>query len=144
MRLLSRSEHLNPWTKGSPRSVNNLTKHTAVFEKTGKCGVGHARASINYNYLRRLNSDNYSQKIMDGSKIVVCKLKDNPLGFTSIAYPVDELRIPDWFKELPFDNLGMEETLVDQKIENLLGVLNWELKSATNTNSTVDNLFDFG
>jgi DNA polymerase elongation subunit (family B) len=40
------------WTKGSPKSVNNLTKHTVAFEKTGKCGVGHARAAINWNYLR--------------------------------------------------------------------------------------------
>jgi len=80
------------WTKGSPKSVNNLTKHTQIFDKTGKCGVGHARAAINWNYLRRMNGDNYSQQIVDGMKIIVCKLKSNPLGFNSIAYPVDELR----------------------------------------------------
>ena len=75
----------DPWTKGSPKSVNNLTNHTIKFEKTGKCGVGHARAAINYNYLRRMHNDQYSQKIVDGMKIVVCSLKDNPLGFTSVA-----------------------------------------------------------
>jgi len=131
------------WTKGSPKSVNNLTKHSTAWEKTGKCGVGHALAAINYNYLRKLNSDNYSMKIIDGMKIVVCKLKPNPLGMTSIAYPTDELRLPDWFKELPFDDNEMERTLVDEKIENLLGVLGWDLRSNTDTKSTFDDLFTF-
>ena len=134
----------DPWTKGSPKSVNNLTNHTIKFEKTGKCGVGHARAAINYNYLRKMNGDNYSQKIVDGMKIVVCSLKDNPLGFTNIAYPTDELRLPQWFIDLPFDALDMERKLVDEKIDNLLGVLNWKIRQDTNTNSTVGDLFDFG
>jgi DNA polymerase elongation subunit (family B) len=132
------------WTKGSPKSVNNLTKHTQVFEKTGKCGVGHARAAINWNYLRRMNGDNYSMQIVDGMKIIVCKLKPNALGFTSIAYPVDELRLPEWFKELPFDDEAMEQTLVDEKIDNLLGVLDWDIKSNIDVKSTFDDLFSFG
>jgi len=132
------------WTKGSPKSVNNLTKHTQIFDKTGKCGVGHARAAINWNYLRRMNGDNYSQQIVDGMKIIVCKLKSNPLGFNSIAYPVDELRLPTWFKELPFDDSAMESTLVDEKIDNLLGVLNWDIKSNIDVKSTFDDLFSFG
>ena len=132
------------WTKGSPKSVNNLTKHTQIYDRTGKCSVGHALAAINYNYLRKLNSDNYSMKIVDGMKIIVCKLKKNPLDMTSIAYPTDELRLPDWFKELPFDDEAMERTLVDEKIENLLGVLGWDLRDNTDTNSTFDDLFSFG
>jgi len=132
------------WTKGSPKSVNNLTKHTIAFEKTGKCGVGHARAAINWNYLRRMNGDNYSQSIVDGMKIIVCKLKPNALGFNSIAYPVDELRLPSWFKELPFDDDAMESTLVDEKIDNLLGVLDWDIKSNIDVKSTFDDLFSFG
>ena len=131
------------WTKGSPKSVNNLTKHTVAFEKTGKCGVGHARAAINWNYLRRMNGDNYSQSIIDGMKIIVCKLRPNPLGFNSIAYPVDELRLPNWFKELPFDDDAMESTLVDEKIDNLLGVLDWDIKSNIDVKSTFDDLFSF-
>ena len=105
--------------------------------------MGHALAAINYNYLRRLNSDNYSMKIVDGMKIIVCKLKPNALNMTSIAYPTDELRLPDWFKELPFDDNEMERTLVDEKIENLLGVLGWDLRSNTDTKSTFDDLFTF-
>jgi DNA polymerase elongation subunit (family B) len=140
-RVLSEQE---PWTKGSPKSVNNLTNHTIKFEKTGECKVGHARAAINYNYLRKMYNDNYSQKITDGMKIVVCKLKPNALGFNSIAYPTDELRLPQWFKDLPFDDAEMEKTLVDEKIDNLLGVLDWEIRENTDIKSTFDDLFSFG
>jgi DNA polymerase elongation subunit (family B) len=131
------------WTKGSPKSVNNLTHHTHVWKKTGKCGVGHAMAAINWNYLRKLNNDNYSMSIIDGTKVVVCKLKSNPLKMTSVAYPVDELRLPQWFKDLPFDDDLMEQTLVDEKIENLLGVLDWKLRENTDVKTTFDDLFSF-
>jgi DNA polymerase elongation subunit (family B) len=135
------------WTKGSPKSVNKLTMYGELEanSKTGKANMpGHVRAALNWNYLRRVNSDNYSMKMVDGMKVIVCKLKPNPLGFTSVAYPVDELRLPKWFTELPFDDSAMEATLVDKKIENLLGVLNWDLKSNTDTNSAFDSLFTFG
>jgi hypothetical protein len=135
------------WTKGSPKGVNKLTWYAEQLEKskTGKFTMpGHVRASINWNYLRKMNGDNYSQQIVDGMKIVVCKLKDNALGMTSIAYPTDELRLPTWFKELPFDDADMEKILVDEKIDNLLGVLDWDIRGSTNVRSTFDQLFTFG
>jgi hypothetical protein len=135
------------WTKGSPKGVNKLTYYGDLEAKssTGRANMpGHVRAALNYNYLRRVNSDNYSQSIVDGMKVIVCKLKPNPLGFTSVAYPTDELRLPQWFCDLPFDDAAMEQTLVDEKINNLLGVLDWDIRSNTNTNSTFDDLFDFG
>jgi hypothetical protein len=46
-------------------------------------------------------------------------------------------------KELPFDDSEMEATVVDQKIDNLLGVLGWDLASATNTENTFQNLFEW-
>jgi DNA polymerase elongation subunit (family B) len=135
------------WTKGSPKSVNKLTMYGELEAKssTGRANMpGHVRGSLNYNYLRKVNSDNYSMKIVDGMKVVVCKLKSNPLGFTSIAYPTDELRLPVWFTELPFDDEEMEKTLVDEKIDNLLGVLDWKLRDSTDVKSTFDDLFTFG
>ena len=138
---------LESWTKGTPKSVNKLTYYGDLEKnsKTGKANMpGHVRAALNYNYLRKANSDNYSMKIVDGMKVIVCKLKSNPLGFTSIAYPTDELRLPKWFCELPFDDSEMERGLVDEKIDNLLGVLNWDLRSSTDTNTTFDELFSFG
>ena len=76
-------------------------------------------------------------------KTIVCKLKDNPLGYTSVGYPTDELHLPEWFKVLPFDDSTMETTIVDQKVENLLGVLNWKIPENTDITSTFDNLFSF-
>jgi DNA polymerase elongation subunit (family B) len=131
-----------PWLKGTPKRVNNLTNHTKIFEKTGKCGVGHALAAINWNRLRKMNSDGYSMEISDGMKTIVCKLKPNPMDITSIAYPIDELKIPQWFQDLPFDNDLMEHTIITKKINNLVGVLNWDLND-TNNSETFDNLFEF-
>jgi hypothetical protein len=132
------------WHKGTPKRVNNLTKFTNQVN-SGKKGTvpGHVRAAINWNMLRRMNADNYSMPIMDGQKTIVCKLKPNPIGLTSIAYPIDEPHLPSWFKELPFDDAAMLTAIVDQKVDNLLGVLNWGLRELTDTASTFDSLFDF-
>ena len=132
------------WEKGSPKRVNNLTNYAAEEAKAGKANMpGHVRAALNWNNLRRMNSDNYSMQIVDGMKTIVCKLKPNALGWTSIGYPTDEQRLPTWFTELPFDNDAMEATVVDKKVDNLLGVLNWDLASATNTENTFTSLFSF-
>ncbi len=132
------------WEKGSPKRVNNLTKYAKEEERLGKANMpGHVRAAINWNNLRKMNSDKYSMQIVDGMKTIVCKLKANPLGWTSIGYPTDETNLPTWFKELPFDDADMEQTVVDQKLDNLLGVLGWDLKSATNTENTFQTLFEW-
>jgi DNA polymerase elongation subunit (family B) len=132
------------WEKGSPKRVNNLTKYGAEEIRLGKANMpGHVRAAINWNNMRRMNSDNYSMQIVDGMKTIVCKLKSNALGWTSIGYPTDEMHLPQWFKDLPFDDGLMEATVVDQKVDNLLGVLDWDLSSATNTENTFTSLFDF-
>ena len=132
------------WEKGTPKRVNNLTKYTAAEKNQGKANMpGHVRAAMNWNSLRRMHSDNYSLQIVDGMKTVVCKLRDNPLGFTSVGYPTDETHIPQWFKDLPFDDNLMEAGIVDQKVENLLGVLEWKISENTDINSTFDTLFSF-
>jgi hypothetical protein len=132
------------WEKGSPKRVNNLTMYGKKEEREGKANMpGHVRAALNWNNMRRMNSDNYSLQIVDGMKTIVCKLKSNALGWTSIGYPTDEIHLPQWFKELPFDDAEMEATVVDQKIENLLGVLGWNLASETNTTNTFQSLFTF-
>ena len=132
------------WEKGSPKRVNNLTKYGKEEERLGKANMpGHVRAALNWNNLRRMNGDKYSLQIVDGMKTIVCKLKQNPLGWTSIGYPTDEQQLPAWFKELPFDDSEMEATVVDQKINNLLSVLEWDLASSTNTENTFETLFEW-
>ena len=131
------------WEKGSPKRANNITDYQEKERKAGKANMpGHVRASINWNTLKRMNGDKYSQNIVDGMKVIVCKLKDNPLGFTSVAYPTDELRLPKWFQELPFNHAEMETTIINNKLENLIGVLEWDLNSTTQDN-TFSSLFDF-
>ena len=130
--------------KGSPKRANKIGHYQRLEEKQGKANMpGHVRASINWNTLKRMNGDKYSQEIVDGMKVIVCKLKQNPLGYTSVAYPTDQLRIPEWFKELPFDGDAMEEVIIDNKLDNLIGVLNYDLES-TKQKTTFNSLFDFG
>ena len=132
------------WEKGSPKRANKVGHYRRLEEKQGKANMpGHVRASLNWNTLKRMNGDKYSQEIVDGMKVIVCKLKQNPLGYTSVAYPTDELRIPEWFKELPFDDAAMAETIIDNKLDNLIGVLNYPLED-TKQHTTFNSLFDFG
>ena len=131
------------WEKGTPKRVNNLTMYTKREEREGKTNMpGHVRAGMNWNTLKRMNSDKYSEDIIDGMKTIVCKLKPNPLGWTSIGYPTDATHLPDWFKELPFDEEGMEQAVLDKKIQNVLGVTGWDLNSA-NDSKTLDTFFEF-
>jgi len=139
-----RFQALPAWEKGTPKRVNNLTKYTAAEAAQGKANMpGHVRAAMNWNTLKKIFNDNYSTSIVDGMKTIVCKLKDNPLGYTSVGYPTDLTKIPQWFKDLPFDQDLMESTIVDQKVENLLGVLDWGISDATDIKSTFDSLFTF-
>jgi hypothetical protein len=142
------------WAKGSPKRVNNLTVYGSLKKGMETADVfgrhsnkkktipGHVLASINWNHLREIHQDRDSMKIQDGFKVIVCKLKPNPMGITSVAYPVDQLIIPDWFKALPFDDELMAYTLVDKKLDNLLGVLNWDLDQTKN-NEAFDSMFSF-
>ena len=146
------------WEKGTPKRVNNLTKYVDELERyskhTARVGhmngngkvkkpalPGHVRASINWNKMREAYRDLYSLPIMDGQKVIVCKLKSNPMNYTSIAYPIDELNIPKWFKELPFDHDEMEKTIIDQKVSNLMSGLGWDLES-TKKSVVFDSLFE--
>jgi DNA polymerase elongation subunit (family B) len=132
------------WEKGSPKRANKVGHYRRLEEKQGKANMpGHVRASINWNTLRRMNSDKYSEEVVDGMKVIVCKLKPNPLGYTSVAYPTDVMRLPEWFKELPFDDAAMAETIIDNKLDNLIGVLNYPLED-TKRHNTFTSLFDFG
>jgi DNA polymerase elongation subunit (family B) len=132
------------WEKGSPKRVNNLTQYAKKEEREGRANMpGHVRAALNWNALRRMNSDNYSMQIVDGMKTIVCKLKPNALGWTSIGYPTDEMHLPQWFRDLPFDDAEMEATVIDGKVDNLLGVLDWDLAAETNTTNTFSSLFSW-
>jgi DNA polymerase elongation subunit (family B) len=124
--------------KGSPKKVSGLTAYADKLDKTTMRTLfdqiekkvnlpGHVKASMNWNLMCDLQDDKHAMRITDGSRIVVCKLKPNPLRIDSIAYPIDEPHLPAWFNQLPFDHGAMETTIIDNKLENLVGVLDWDL-----------------
>lgn len=150
-----RFEGMKPWQQGTPRSVNKLshyrdkleeygTKKAQGYEVAAPSVPGHVSASLAWNRMREIHRDRHSMKITDGMRIIVCKLKLTPENnLTSIAYPVDETRLPEWFVNLPFDSEVMMEGIVDKKIENLLGVLKWDLSKSSAEHEHLATLFDF-
>ena len=160
--LKAEFKSLEPWLKGMPKRCNNLTMYTQklleqasvpenyrlhkleAVKNEGKSNMipGHVRASINWNNLKKANSDNYSMPVTDGAKVIVCRLKNNPMGYTSVAYPTDELKLPQWFKDLPFDEDGMEEAVLDKKLHNVLGAMNFDL-DRMNESETLQAFFEF-
>ena len=145
---------LPSWQKGTPKAVNNLTKYKEKEEielanklrgmKTKSFTIpGHVKASMNWNRLREINNDHHATRITDGHKIIVCKLKESPDNLmTSVAYPIDETHLPDWFLELPFDDEAMMHAIIDKKIKNLLDVLEWDLSKANPDKTLINSLFD--
>jgi len=157
---------LPSWNKGMPKRVNNLTTYTAkmaekarvtspdkfrihklppIVEEGRKKGVtipGHVRASINWNNFKQASGDNYSMTITDGMKVIVCRLKSNAMGYDSIAYPTDELQLPEWFKELPFDDDAMELAVLDKKVSNVIGQMGFDL-DRIHENATMKQFFEF-
>ena len=134
---------MDPWILGTPKRCNGLTKYSNLEDKFPNSRLpGHIRAAYNWNRIKRSFGDNISMTIPDGGKTKFCKLRRNNLNITSIAYPIDETNLPEWFKQLPFDVEAMEFTLIDKKIQNLIGVLNWPLEKSKQS-EVVNELFTF-
>jgi len=144
-------ENLKPWQQGTPKRVNNLKHYNDIIQfknckdEHGKTITvpGHVRASVNWNKLREANNDMASIRITDGTKVIVCRLKSNAFGIYSISYPIDQINLPDWFTSLPFDSEAMVEGIIDQKVNNIIGTLNWDL-SRSKESKTLENCFSWG
>jgi DNA polymerase elongation subunit (family B) len=148
-------EDMKPWSQGSPKAVNKLSfyrdKETLHMEKKLKqieqdtlIMPGHVKASLAWNKLKEIHRDQHAMQIIDGQKVIVCKLKETSENtLTSIAYPVDEVHLPEWFTNLPFDSELMMAGIVDKKVSNLLGVLKWDLSRTNKEHAHMETLFDF-
>lgn len=66
---------LEPWEKGKPCACNKLTQYTENYKRTHKCSVAQVKGAIFWNIMVDANKDKKSPKILDGNKVVVCKLK---------------------------------------------------------------------
>ena len=146
---------MEPWKLGTPKKVNSLSVYQKAVKQmeeriaknlpTDRVRIpGHVQSAMEWNRLRDYNNDMLSTRISDGTKIIVCKLiSGSKIYPTSIAYPVDETHLPEWFRELPFDVESMVEVQLDKKINNIIGVLNWDLKEKTRSDEVFGSLFDF-
>jgi len=146
---------MKPWEMGAPTGVNNMTSYHDKLERVMERKLagkptdtlmvpGHVMASLNWNSFRKSNNDLHAVRIVDGHKVVVCKLRDpNDYNKKAVAFPVDEPHLPDWFITLPFDEELMMKVIVDNKIENLLGCLHWDLSRTTPAAELMETLFDF-
>jgi hypothetical protein len=137
---------LPEWKKGKPQACNKLDYYEQIYKESGKCSVSQVLASINWNRMIELNQDNKTPKILDGNKVIVCKLKpNNPFGMTKIAYPVDLTSFPKWFRELPFDVQSMKDSIVDKTIDTIFGVIGWDLSidKALQANDDMDGFLSF-
>lgn len=137
---------LKPWEKGTPNACNKLTYYTEQYIATKKCSVGQVMAAINWNMLIDIYKDNRTPKILDGNKVIVCKLKpNNAFNMNSVAFPVDLDIFPEWFKSLPFDEQSMKDSVVDTTIDTIFGVLGWKLslESALNKVDDLDGFLTF-
>jgi len=131
--------------QGTPKRVNKLTFYDEQIKHgKGNRVPGHVRAAINWNNLRKLSGDNVHSSITDGMKILVCPLKPNQWDMTSIAYPIDEAHLPEWFTKLPFDTDSMIAAVVDKKISNLFGKLpQWKsIEERTRKINSFNDFFD--
>lgn len=148
-------DSLKPWQKGTPKAVNGIVKYAQRIHDrnqmisqnraVGSITIpGHVQAGLNWNSLRERNHDLHTTHVTDGSKVIVCYLNENnDYKFKSIAYPVEETRLPEWFTRLPFDENIMMEKVVDQKIKNMIGVLKWKLEKTEKQEQHFDSLFEF-
>lgn len=148
-------EDMKPWQQGTPRAVNKLSHYKDKIEAAGLSKLkgievgnlhvpGHVTASLAWNRLKDINNDQHAMRIIDGQKVIVCKLKQTvENSMTSIAVPTDETHLPDWFTALPFDSDEMMAGIVDKKVLNLVGCLGWSLERTSKEFDHVSSLFDF-
>lgn len=128
--------------KGSPKTVKNYTNLEAEYEVSGKCKVGHVLAGIQWNRLREVYDDKTVPEVTDGTKVIVCNLKDNPMGIKAVGYPIDCVEyLPEWFLELPFDTEKMEEIVLTKKLENIFGILDMDIGIHEKSTAAVNNGF---
>lgn len=128
--------------KGSPKTVKKYSEKEEEYKNTGKCSTGHVLAAIQWNRLRELNGDKSVPEATDGTKVIVCKLKTNPLGIKNIGFPMEcGEYLPEWFTDLPFDDEGMEQSVLTKKLGNIFGILDMDLAIEEKSSLELNNGF---
>jgi len=130
-----------PWQQGSPSRVSKVTEGTQLLadyregleqgEDAKKPTFHTARtAAINTNALIRENREKRWDYVRDGDKIEVLYLRQTDADeMNCVAIRVGETYVPDWFRALPFDGERHELKMIDDKLDNIFGVLGWNFEA---------------
>ena len=146
---------MDPWQRGTPCRVSNLkTSSRLLTNYEMAVADGHfvkkphvhwtVVAANNTNALMQQHDEHRWDFIRDGDKCEVLYLLPNPTGLKSVAIKVGENYVPDWFKELPFDDTRHEQKLIDKKLENVVGsILDWSFAPVQDNQDSVFEEVDF-
>lgn len=134
---------LDPWKRGSPCRVSNLTVNAQKLENYEKSQMDNVMdvkkptihysvtAANNTNHLMQINDETHWDYLNDGEKIEILELLENPYHMEKVAIRAGEVYVPEWFKKLPFNNAKHEHKLITKKLGNILGVLGWDFAPIT-------------
>jgi hypothetical protein len=121
-------KHKPSHEKGAPRTVKKYSILEEEYKQSGKCGVSHVLAAIQWNKLCEIYDDKSVPEATDGTKVIVCDLKPNPTGILKVGYPIDcQEYLPEWFLDLPFDDDKMEQSILTKKLGNIFGILDMDI-----------------
>ncbi len=147
---------MDPWRRGSPGRVSKLTvsarkmRHYEEARADGDVDIKKPHvhwtiiAANNTNMLMEQYDEHRWDLIRDGDKIEVLYLRPNQFGMKSVAIKVGENYVPEWFQELPFDDVRHEQKLIDKKLANTIGdVLDWSFAPVQDHQDEVFEEVDF-
>lgn len=144
-----RCSETEPWMLGRPSGANAVSYYTQMQDDymDGKADKppripGSIAGAMAFNELLVMNDEQHISPIGDGSKVINCRLKKNIYGYKSISYPTDMTKFPEWFKQLPFDMDATIEKNFLKKVENIFGVLGWNLDIVKASNIIHQNFED--
>jgi DNA polymerase elongation subunit (family B) len=127
------------WKRGSPIRLKKLQVSSEIMKNydDDDDGLDDKKPNIYYvvnaanntNLLAKRFGETRWEPLKDGDKVEFLYLKTNEYNMNSVAIRVGEDYIPEWFRNLPFDDETHETKLIDQKLENFFGGLGWDFTS---------------
>lgn len=137
----------DPLAYATVSTVKTLGEYQEKWKRTEKVGLGkvnlpgHIRAAINYNWCVEQFAPSESA-LMSGAKVKIVCVEKNEWGFTTIAFPTDMERLPQWFNDRFEVNVKLtEQKMIDSKVGNTFNPIGWEIP--TRASALRNKLFEF-
>lgn len=140
---------VDPQTLGKPTGVNYINKFIKrgakageIFSETAVGAPYNTKAACKYNDLLKFkNLDKHYESIIEGDKITIIPLKNNPYHIETIGIPSG--KIPPEIEKLINEFIDIEnifDTMIGNKLKELYSDLGWEWVSL---NPKVGKFFKF-